>query len=348
MSVKKVVFGTCPSGEMITMYVIRNENGMQAEVIDYGAILVGLKVPDRDKSLADVVLGYGSLQPYLNNPSFFGATVGPNANRIGGAAFEIDGMKYILDQNDGDNNLHSHIDHGYHKRLWTASVEENSVTFTLKDEDGSLGFPGNRHFEVTYTLSEDNKLILHYHGTSDKKTIINFTNHTYFNLKGHDAGNIEDHYLWIKSSHYTPVIAGAIPTGEIVPVDGTPMDFTKVQTVGTRIRDDFNQINLTGGYDHNWVIDDWDGNLQLIAKVSAPGTSRRMQVYTDLPGVQFYAGNFIEPEGGKEGALYKQRSGLCLETQFYPDAPNNPAFPSSMFGPDKEYDTTTVYEFLTV
>lgn len=346
MAVEQKEFGTCPGGEVITKYIIGNAAGMQAEVINYGAILTGLWVPDKKGEKADVVLGYDSLEGYFANPSFFGATVGPNANRTGKAAFEIDGVKYQLDINDGSNNLHSHKGLGFHKRLWEAQTGENSVTFTLKEKDGSLGFPGDRHFSVTYSLSEDNRLELRYHGTSDRKTVINMTNHTYFNLKGHDAGSIEDHILKLCASCYTPVAEGSIPTGEIAPVAGTPMDFTGPRSIGERIEEEFEQLKLTGGYDHNWVIDGWNGSLRLFAEVSAPGTDRVLRAYTDLPGVQFYAGNFIEPETGKGGAAYGKRGGFCLETQFYPDTVNKPDFPNAYFGPKREYDYRTVYEFV--
>lgn len=345
MGMEKREFGMTPDGRKITLYVLSNQNGMQACVTDYGAILTGLTVPDRDGAAADVVLGFDSPEGYFTNPSFFGATIGPNANRIGGAAFVLDGTRYELDKNDGENNLHSHRQLGYHKRLWTAEAEDSSVTFSLKDEDGSMGFPGNRIFHVTYTLDDANRLTLHYHGTSDRPTIINFTNHTYFNLCGHGAGSIEDHVLCLKASRYTPADKGSIPTGEIVPVAGTPMDFTTPHRIGERIDEPFEQLEFGGGYDHNWVIDGCSGEIRQFAELTAPGTGRVLKAYTDLPGVQFYAGNFIDPQKGKEGAAYGRRSGMCLETQFYPDSANKPAFPSAVFGPGREYDSTTIYEF---
>lgn len=345
MGMEKKAFGVTPDGQKITLYVLSNKNGMKASVMDYGAVLTGLTVPDRDGSPADVVLGYDGPEGYFMNPSFFGATIGPNANRIGKAAFVLDGNRYELDKNDGENNLHSHKQLGYHKRLWDAKAEGSSVTFFLKDEDGSLGFPGNREFCVTYTLDDQNRLTLHYHGTSDRPTIINFTNHTYFNLCGHGAGSIEDHVLCLKASCYTPADKGSIPTGEIAPVAGTPMDFTVPHRIGERIDEPFEQLEFGGGYDHNWVIDEWNGEIKQFAELTAPGTGRVLKVYTDLPGVQFYAGNFIDPQKGKEGASYGRRSGMCLETQFYPDSANKPEFPSAVFGPGREYDSTTVYEF---
>ncbi len=345
MSVSKKIFGTCPGGGEIYLYTITNAKGLSVRVMDYGAILVSVEAPDAKGKAEDIVLGFDSLEDYFINPSFFGATVGPNANRTGGARFELDGQIYKLDVNDSGNNLHSHIEQGFHKRVWQAEQGENSVCFRLEEEDGSLGFPGNRKCSVRYTLTEDNRLVLHYYGESDKNTIINMTNHTYFNLKGHDKGNIEDHILWLNASSYTPVAAGAIPTGEIAPVAGTPMDFTKPQVVGKRINDTFEQLKIVGGYDHNWVIDDFDGSVRLFAHVSEKESGRTLKAFTNLPGVQFYAGNFVDAQSGKNGASYDKRSGLCLETQFYPDTANKPEFPSAVFGPDRIYDYTTVYEF---
>lgn len=345
MAVSKELFGICKTGEEIYLYTLSNAGGMSVQVINYGAILVSVKTPDKTGKMEDVVLGYDKLEDYYANPSFLGATIGPSANRIDGARFTIDGQTYELDVNDGANNLHTHMELAFHKRVWHAVEGENSVCFSLTEKDGNLGLPGNRKCSVSYTLTEDNRLELHYHGESDKKTVLNMTNHTYFNLEGQGNGKIEDHVLWIKASRYTPVGKTPIPTGELAPVAGTPMDFTKPARVGERITDDFAQLAVTGGYDHNWVIDDFDGSVQLFAKVKAPISGRIVKAYTNLPGVQFYAGNFIDTQTGKEGKIYGKRSGLCLETQFYPDTPNKPEFPSAFFGPDRIYDYTTVYEF---
>lgn len=345
MAVSVKEFGKTPSGEGIQLYTIENAQGMAAQVMNYGAILVSLTAPDREGNMADVVLGFDKAEQYFGNYSFFGATVGPNANRTGNAQFCIDGKTYKLDVNDGVNNLHSHIEKGYHKRIWAAETGRDSVRFFLSAEAGDLGFPGNKEISVTYTLTDQGRLELHYHAESDENTLINMTNHTYFNLEGAGNGNIEEHTLWLKASHYTPVAAGAIPTGEIAAVSGTPLDFTAPEKVGSRIREDFDQLKLTGGYDHNWVIDDFDGSVQLFAEVKAPKSGRVLRAYTNLPGVQFYAGNFIDRQTGKGGVEYGARSGLCLETQFYPDTANKPQFPSAVFGRDRMYDYTTVYEF---
>lgn len=345
MAIEKRSFGTDKEGREVSLYTLENQNGMKAEVTDLGAILVNLYVPDKSGKLEDVVLGFDSAEGYLKNGSFFGATVGPSANRIAGASFTIDGTSYQLNVNDGPNNLHSHMENGYHKQLWDAKTGDSSVTFTLTDTDGNMGFPGNKLMQVTYSLDEENGLTIHYHGTSDKKTVLNPTNHTYFNLNGHKAGNIEGHVLQLLASHYTPVVAGAIPTGEIAPVAGTVMDFTEPKPVGKEIRADFEQLLLTQGYDHNWVVDGWDGQLRKIAVLTAPESGRRMVTYSTLPGVQFYAGNCISPEPGKDGAFYEKRSGMCLETQYYPDSIHQPNFPSCVFGAGKDYDSTTVYRF---
>lgn len=349
MAVIKSLFGKSPEGKDIILYTMGNSKGMRLAVTDLGAILVRLAVPDKSGNVEDVVLGFDEAVSYYRNPSFFGAVIGPNANRIAGAAFSIDGVNYQLDVNDGPNNLHSHKELGYHKRIWDAAVSDNSVTFSLEDA-GTMGFPGNKKLQVTYTLTEQNEVILQYHGTSDKRTVFNPTNHSYFNLEGAGKGKIEAHKLWIGASSYTPVVAGAIPTGELAPVAGTPMDFTVPKVVGEEIEADFEQLKLTGGYDHNWVIDDWDGSLRYIAAVEAPESGRVMKVFTTLPGVQFYAGNFIEEEIGKGDQVYAARSGLCLETQYYPDAIHHESFPSCIFGgngaDDREYDSTTVYQFV--
>jgi aldose 1-epimerase len=271
--------------------------------------------------------------------------IGPSANRIAGASFAIDGETYSLDVNDGKNNLHSHREKGYHKQLWAVETGENAVTFSLEDKDGSMGFPGNKKISVTYTLEENNTLRLHYHGTSDKKTVLNLTNHSYFNLDGHDSGRIEEHELKLEASCYTPIVAGAIPTGEIAPVAGTPMDFTSAKKVGRDIEADFEQLKLTGGYDHNWVIDGWDGTLRRFATVKGAKSGRVMEAYTTLPGFQFYAGNGIAEIQGKGGVTYGHRMGLCLETQYYPNSANQPEFPSCIFGAGREYDSVTEYRF---
>jgi len=342
---KKQLFGTTKEGRDVYLYTLENKNGMKAEMIDYGAILVRLFVPDKDGKSADVTLGYDRLEDYYTNGSFFGGTIAPNANRIAGATFSIDGTQYNLDVNDGPNNLHSHFEIGGHKRVWETEAGEQSIKFILDLKDGEMGFPGNKKISITYTLTDDNELRLDYYGSTDKKTILNPTNHAYFNLGGHDSGKILDHVLWMKASRYTPVIQGAIPTGEIAPVAGTPLDFTKEKRIGDEIEADFEQLKLVSGYDHNFAVDDWNGELQLIASVFEPESGRKMEVYSDLPGLQFYAGNCIATTTGKEGVVYKERDGLCLETDYFPNAVNEAGFASPVYGPGKDYTSTTIYKF---
>ncbi|MCM1190223.1 MAG: galactose mutarotase [bacterium] len=345
--IEKEIWAQLPGQGEILCYTLSNGKGMKVTVSSLGAAILKVTVPDREGREADVVLGFDRAEDYLNNPSFFGIVIGPSANRIGGAEYTIDGTRYQADVNDGPNNLHSHKETGYHKRNWTGKETEDGVTFELQDEDGSMGFPGNKHITVTYRLGEDNSLHLLYRGKSDKRTVLNLTNHTYFNLNGHDSGSIEGHELWLAASCYTPADAGSIPTGEIAAVSGTPMDFTVPKAVGRDIRADFEQLHFAGGYDHNWVIDGWqnDGKLRHFATLKAPESGRVMKAYTTLPGVQFYAGNCIGEETGKGGASYGPRMGMCLETQYFPDSVNKPQFPSCIFGGDAEYVSETVYRF---
>ena len=345
MAVSIEKFGKYPDGRDIMLYTLSNQAGMQAALTNLGAVLVKLMVPDKEGKAEDVVLGFDKGEDYLVNGSYFGAVIGPSANRIANAAFEIDGVRYQLDVNDGKNNLHSHAQDGYHKRLWDVATTDNSVTFELQDGGGSMGFPGNKKIRVTYTLEEDNTLRLSYYGESDKKTVLNLTNHTYFNLEGHDSGNMEDHELWMGASCYTPADAGSIPTGEVATVKDTPMDFTVSKKIGKEIGEDFVQLTQAKGYDHNWVVDDWNGQLKHVATTIGPKSGRKMLTFTTLPGVQFYAGNCIAPQTGKNGTEYGPRMGLCLETQYYPDSVNHANFPSCVFGDGRAYESVTEYRF---
>lgn len=342
---KKELFGKVGDREVF-LYTLENSKGVKAVVSDFGALIVRICAPDQKGDLEDVCLGYDTLKEYFGNGCFFGAVIGPNANRIGNAQYTINGVTYQLDVNDGVNNLHSHKELGIHKRVWDAQEKDGGVLFTLAMKDGELGFGGNKTFSVLYEMTEDNALRITYDADSDQDTVINLTNHCYFNLDGHGAGSIEGHRLQLLAASYTPADAGSIPYGEIAPVAGTPMDFTQVHTIGERIDADFDQLKMVGGYDHNWVCDNYDGSVRKIAVLTNASGSRTMEVYTDLPGVQFYAGNFITPQSGKGGVTYGRRSGLALETQFFPDTPNKPQFPSSVFGPERHYHTTTVYRFV--
>lgn len=342
---EKKLFGTTKDGEDIYLYTLENKNGMKAVVMNYGANLVQLWVPDKNGKTDDVVLGMDRLEDYYGNTFFFGATVGPNANRIANASFVLDGETYFLKANDKNNNLHSDRDYGYHKQVWSTETTNDSVIFIMDMEDGKLGFPGNKKNTVTYTLTETNELRIHYTITTDKRTILNPTNHSYFNLSGEGSGEISEHKMKFYASQYTPVAAGAIPTGEIVDVAGTPMDFREFKNVDAEIHADFEQFAITGGYDHNWVIDGWNKTLQLFAEVEDEKSGRKMYAYTDLPGFQFYAANFVNGEKGKNGHIYTGRCAFCLETQFFPNTANEPSFPSAVFGPEKPYESTTVYRF---
>lgn len=346
ITMQKQIFGKTKDGKEVYLYTMENSKGVKAAVTNYGAILVKLLVPDKQGHTQDVVLGFDDVQGYEVNPSYFGSTIAPSANRIAGAAFELNGETCHLKNNDNGNNLHSDEEKGAHKRVWDAKVNGETVSFTLNFQDGELGFPGNREIKVTYTLNEDSELQIYYEANSDKDTVINPTNHSYFNLKGHKEGNIMDHRITLMASSYTPADASSIPTGDIVPVEGTPMDLKTETVIGEQIDTDFEQLNFAAGFDHNWVTDNYNGQVRKIATVKAPEDARIMEVYTDLPGVQFYAGNFIDEQTGKEGAVYNKRSGLCLETQLYPDTIHKPNFPSAVFGPDRKYESTTIYKFV--
>lgn len=342
------LFGKTKNGEEVYVYEIANRNGMKAEILDYGANLKSLYVPDAKGNLEDVVLGYDTVAEYEDNSCFFGAVIAPSANRIGNAKFTIDGVEYNVDVNDGPNNLHSHFDLASHKQIWDAkeSEDQTSVTLTLEIKDMEMGFPGNKKFTLVYTITDENEIKLIYTASSDKNTIINPTNHSYFNLSGHASGTtILDNVLTLNASNFTPVVKGAIPTGEIRKVEGSVFDFTKGRVIGDNIDDNEEQLLLTSGYDHNFVVDGYNGNLNQIATVYDPKSKRTMEVYSDLPGVQFYAGNCISEQTGKSGAKYGKRTGLCLETQYYPDTVNRPEFPSCIFGPGNDYVSVTSYKF---
>lgn len=341
----KELYGVMKDGKKVSKYIIENANGFRAEFLDMGAILDKLFVPDKDGNLVDVTLSNSSVEEYEADGNFFGATVGPNANRIAKAEVVIDGVLYKMPVNDGENNLHTDVVNGVHRRIWDAKEEGNSVIFTINLPDGEFGLPGNRMMQVTYTVTDDNAIRIDYYATSDKKTIYNMTNHTHFNLDGHASGSVLDHVLWLDASCFTPVVAGAIPTGEIKNIKGTIFDFTTPKTIGPDINTDDEQINLVSGYDHNYVIDDADGTLKEVAWVKGPKSGRVMKVISDQPGIQLYTDNFVKDAKGKDGVVYGWRQGLCLETQAYPDSIHQDSFPDVIYGPDREYRTTTIYKF---
>lgn len=354
MAVTKRIFGTAPDGKEVEIYRLSNKNGMYADIMTYGANLVNLVVPDADGNLADVTLGYDTLEPYTLNTDNFGATVGPNCNRIGDACFMLDGQRIQLAVNDGKNNLHTDGMNGLSKKIWTVeSVSEASesdlsvcsLTMTVESKDGELGLPGNKTFRATYTLTDNNELKLRYEAQSDKNTLLNLTNHAYFNLNGHDQGSVHEHELWVNAHAFTELRAGGIPTGKILPTEGTALDFGKPAKIGAKVDSDDAQTKLVGGYDHNFVLDDYDGSLRLAARLTADRAKRCMEIYTNLPGLQVYTGNFIGRQQAKQNASYEPRVGVAMETQFFPDAPNHPEFPSTVFGPGRRYDYITVYKF---
>lgn len=348
------VFGDLADGREVFEYELANRSGMTAEFISYGATITSLSVPDRSGTFADVVLGYDSLEKYVRGTEYFGAVVGRYGNRIGKGRFELDGTAYRLPLNNGENHLHGGIN-GFNKVLWDAEVlsrepDAPSIRFTYVSPDGEEGYPGTVNLKVTYTLTENNELRIEYVGTTDGTTILNPTQHSYFNLSGNFQKDILNHTLVIEADNFTPVDGGLIPTGELASVENTPLDFRQAHAVGERIEDPFEQLLLGKGYDHNWVLRDYagPGEVRRAAELFDPDSGRVMTVLTDQPGLQFYSGNFLDGTAvGKGGVSYGRRSGLCLETQVFPDAPNKPDFPSAVLKPGETYRQTTIYQFST-
>lgn len=333
-------------GEACALYRIENKNGMVMKVSDFGATLVSLLVPDKEGVLRDVVLGYDSPVDY-EGPSgtFFGATVGRNANRIGGASFTLNGKQYNLEKNNGENNLHSGTD-TYSFRLWDVKdTTDNSITFGLHSPDGDQGYPGAVDLEVTYILTEDNSVEIYYHAVPTEDTIINLTNHSYFNLNGHASGDILDHKMWINADYFTRADMYSIPTGELIAVEETPMDFRVKKAIGEEISADYEAVVFGKGYDHNWCLNN-NGQYEKVAELSSDDSGITMEVYTDLPGVQIYTGNYIENEKGKEDAVYQMRQGVAFETQYFPDAVNHEKFKSPICYKGEVYQTKTAYKFI--
>lgn len=337
-------FGTIQSGQQTFLYTLKNKNGMKVKVTDYGATVVEILVPDQQGKTKDVVLGYDSVSGYENGDCFFGAVVGRNANRIGGAQVKINDIVYPLVANDNGNNLHSGPD-TTNKRLWTVEdAEEQQIIFSLESPDKDQGYPGNVTMYVTYMLTDDNSLYIHYEATPDQDTILNLTNHSYFNLNGHNSGDICGHKVYINAKEMTVNNEQNIPTGQIVPVEGTPFDFTTMKPIGTDISNDINDENHVAIYDHNWVFEDF-GKLQSVAKCVGNQSGITMEVLTDLPGMQMYTGNFQDKITGKAGSVYSKRCSVCFETQFFPDALNHRNFPTTICKAGEKYQTTTVYRF---
>ncbi|WP_346663930.1 aldose epimerase family protein [uncultured Merdimonas sp.] len=337
-------FGITRKGEKASLYLLENRQGMQAYVTDFGATLVRLLVPDRQGNLRDVVLGYDTAEGYEKGSGYFGATVGRVANRIGGGSFSLNGRIYELTPNDnGKHTLHGGRDF-FGQRLWQVeSADSQKIVFVISSPDGDQGFPGSVEMKVTYTLNDEGELKIHYHGVPDQDTPLNFTNHSYFNLNGHSAGDVLEQTVVLEADGYTRADGELIPTGEILPVEGTPMDFRQEKAIGRDIGESYEALVLAGGYDHNYVLN--GAGMRRAAKMCSAESGICMEVYTDLPGIQFYTGNFVDHEEGKDKAVYEKHQGACFETQYYPDALHHENFPSPVVKAGETYETVTVYRF---
>jgi aldose 1-epimerase len=342
--VTRASFGAI-SGQPVDIFTLRNANGIEIKATNYGGIITSIVVPDRNGRLGDIVLGFDDLQAYVKDSPYFGAIVGRYGNRIAKGHFTLDGHTYTLAVNNGPNHLHGGLK-GFDKVIWHAEPLAGSTGLVLsrRSPDGEEGYPGNLDVRVTYRLTDDNRLVIDYHATTDKATPVNLTQHSYFNLAG--EGDVLGHELTIDADRYTPVDANLIPTGELAPVEGTPFDFRKSTAIGARIDTPNLQLKNAGGYDHNWVLNRKGTGLQLAARVVEPKTGRTLEVSTTQPGLQFYSGNFLDGTlKGKGGRVYVKHAGLCLETQHFPDSPNHPDFPSTILRPGEQYDTQTVFRF---
>jgi len=347
--IEKKPYGRLADGTQVDIYVLTNANGVEAAITNYGGIVVSLKVPDRAGKFGDVVLGRGSLDEYVQSSPFFGCLVGRYGNRIAKGKFTLNGATYTLAVNNGPNHLHGGI-RGFDKVVWQAKPTSTQAGPALElrytSKDGEEGYPGTLAVTVTYTLTDANELRIDYAATTDKDTVVNLTNHSYFNLEGDGAVDVLSHELQINASRFTPVDENLIPLGELRAVVGTPFDFTRPHTIGERINADDEQMRRGSGYDHNFVVDGAACQLRLAARAFSAKTGRMLEVLTTEPGVQFYTGNFLDGTlRGKTGALCGKRSGFCLETQHYPDSPNQPSFPSTVLKPGDKYQTTTIYRF---
>ncbi len=345
MSVERVLFGEMPDGREVYKYIITNSNNYSAHILTLGATLNSFYAEDKDGQLRDVLLCFDNVKDHLELSDYQGVVVGPVCNRIGTASFELNGERYSLTANEKDMTcLHSGGELGF--ALWKAIVtDSDSVEFSYIMEDGSHGFPGKKNIKVVYRLDNDNALHINYEAVSDKETYLNFTNHAYFNLNGYANGDILSHTLVIDADCITEVDKNSIPTGNSIAVEGTAFDFRSPRVIGESIDDDHIQLRYTGGYDHNFCLNNCDGKLRKIGEATGELSGIKMNIYTTLPGVQFYAGNFLKGIPGKEGVPMEKRSGFCLETQHYPDTPNNPSFPSCLFAAGEKYESETVYEF---
>lgn len=350
MKITQKPFGKTSSGDEATLYTLTNSNGMQVSFTDFGANIVSIIVPDKEGNFADIALGFQNIEGYENNGPGFGSFIGRNANRIGEAKFELNGRVYELQKNDGANNLHGGVP-AYNKVMYETEIHEDedmiSLEFSRLSPDMEQGFPGNLDVTVTYSLTENNELVIEYHAVSDKDTVVNLTNHSYFNLSGHNAGSILDHKVWIKADQFTPTTDDLIPTGECLDVAGTPMDFRTLKKIGQDIEADYKPLRQAGGYDHNYILNVSKNEVEKVAELVDETTGRVMEVFTDKPGLQLYTSNMLTPvENGKDGARYGKWAGVCFETQYFPNACNISHFPSSVLKAGQDYEFVTIYKFL--
>jgi aldose 1-epimerase len=353
MSITSKPYGSMPDGTGVILYTLTNKNGLKAEILNYGGIVVSLFVPDKNGNLADVVLGYDKLEDYIERSPFFGALIGRNSNRLEGASFELNGIKYTLNKNEGNNQLHGGIK-GYDKRVWDSKIisgDDEALELSLFSPDMDENYPGNLEVRVIYRLTDDDALEIDYYAASDKDTVVNLTNHAYFNLSGHDSGTILDHQLKIDADFYTPINSELLPTGEIYSVKNTPFDFTQLKRIGDGLSDSYDneQMKYGNGYDHNFVLRTPAGNTpREIAELYDPKSGRLMTVLTTKPGVQFYSGNGLKGAGkGKGDVIYDKWHGLCLETQYFPNSMKHRHFPSPVLVAGQTYHQATVYKFST-
>jgi aldose 1-epimerase len=351
MRIEKQPFGKTEEGQPVDLYTLKNNKGMEVAITNYGGTVVSIKVPDREGKIGDIVLGYDTIPEYENGTSYFGGTIGRYANRIAHGTFKLDGVTYHIPKNDGDNSLHGGIK-GFNKRIWTAKDVSTSagqaLEITYLSKDGEEGFPGNLSAKVVFTLpANENELRIEYTATTDKDTVVNLTNHSYWNLSGPGSGDILHDEMTIYASRFTPIDQTLIPTGELREVKGTPFDFLKATAIGARINQDNEQLKFGKGYDHNWVLDRKGPGMFLAARAYDPHSGRVLEVLTTQPGIQFYTGNFLNGAKGKGGVAYNYRSAFCLETQHFPDSPNHPKFPTTELKPGQHYDQVTVFKFLT-
>ena len=342
------VYGKLPDGREAKIFTLTNKNGVIAKVTEYGAILVSVEVPDKTGKVADVTHGYDTLEGWLTNTSYFGATVGRYGNRIKDGKFTLDGKTYALATNNSPGDIPCHLHgglKGFDKVLWTGKQTGNSVEFSYLSKDGEEGYPGNLSVKVTYALNDSNELSWQAEATTDAATVLNIVHHSYWNLSGDPSTSINDHVLQLEADQYLPTNAGLIPTGELAPVAGTPMDFTKATVIGERVGADFEALKLGAGYDHCWVLRKGEG-MRLAARAKDPKSGRVMEISTDKPAIQFYGGNFLDGKAiGKKGVAYAHRTAFCLETENYPDAPNNTSAPSAVLKPGEKYLHRMIFKF---